>query len=278
MVYYCCIIMKIKHTLTALLLPLAFAACQKEEDKPQPQPATTDFLLKKISYASGVNAFLSYNPDSTLKKTDYTNGTAGGTVYINYANKQVTEMGNEISLYADYYTFENSRVKKVLTKWKAGTSPTSHYLEYAYNNDGTVATLKYFHTNEAGTTLKATSTYQYDAQKLVKQIVTEQAEGARITFKIDAYSDVYGVSPLVFVQPGLNELYTIYNYPVITSMNRLPAKITKLIKPAGGTEKEDAIYIQNYRIDKKKINTLYSEINFPEHPNLNVKDTAVFTY
>lgn len=261
-----------------MLLPLAFAACQKESSTPPPQPATTGLLLKKIFYASGVQAFLSYNPDSTLKKTDYTNGTAGGTVYINYNGKQITEFGNETSLNADFYTYVNGRVTRVLNKRKTGTYPVSHHLDYTYNNDGTVATLKYYQTNEAGTALKTTSAYQYDAQKLVKQVVTEQPDGYRITHKIDAYSDVYGVSPLIFVQPGVTEFYTIYNYPVITSMNRLPAKITRLIKPAGGAEKEETIYIQDYKIDKKKINTLYSEINYPEHPNLNVKDTAVFTY
>ncbi|UYQ94678.1 hypothetical protein MKQ68_06190 [Chitinophaga horti] len=268
------------YILAAACLVLAgLTACSKEEKPPKPTTGTTpQFLLKTIEYQnSGTKAELTYNADSTLKQIAYTNQQAAAAIYYKYDQKRVIEGGYTNSIYVSLFTYNGAgKVTKIFTQTQG--NPTNGYtMEYSYNIKGEVVSQRYFQNNEAGSQLKAFSDYTYNAQGLLSKVITTNGNN-KLTYNIEAYSDEYAVSPWVFVPMSLTEFYPIYNYPVLSSMKRLPAKITRLQQLNGGTVKTERIDQQKFEITDKKINKLITLVDYPEHPELHAEDTAVFKY
>ncbi|WP_295129375.1 hypothetical protein [uncultured Chitinophaga sp.] len=274
--------MKHGYLKAACLLVLTITSCKKEEgqtpSKPHPVQTAPQFLLKKIEYKSGINGWLTYNTDSSIKTIIYENGSAGQETFFDYQDKKLVKTGYVGSLHTTLYTYDNNnRVIKMHIKQVETIPGTSYSLEYTYNSKGQVAEQKFYVINEAGTKHRGTSTYQYNAQNLITRVVTLDGQH-KYTWDIEAYSDEYSVSPWVFVNTYLSEFYAIYNYPVISSMNRLPAKLRRTAQLNGGTPKVDRIDQQKYEITGKKINKLIAIVDFPGHPELHATDTAFFKY
>lgn len=133
------------------------------------------------------------------------------------------------SLYKNTYHYDGNRVAYYINTTRDFVSATSYKMEYHYNANGQVSKLNYFSTSEAGSILKTATTYETSSLGKLRKAITSSGNSI-ITHTIDSYSDSADFNPLLFIEVGLYEYYTLYNLAVFSSLKKYPAKITRTIK------------------------------------------------
>ena len=248
-----------KITFVVLLVCSAFISCRKH-DVPSNQEKPIS-LLRRMEWNIGLVAQYAYNPDSTLKEIAFAQGTTPSLHQYKHANGQVTEVHIGHSYYTNKFYYTGDLLTSIVSASIHPTLPDTYKLEYEYDNGKRLSRLLYYDLNEAGQTLLATSTYEYNKEDLPVKITT-QAGLARFIHYVDAYSDKHRFNPWIFVAIGLGEYYALYNYPVLRQAQRLPAIIrTTRINPGQPEVLEKTVtntyFINNLRLDSVKSSVVY---------------------
>ncbi len=255
-----------KITFVVLLFSSACISCRKrDEPSCQAKPIS---LLQRMEWNIGLIAQYKYNPDSTLKEIAFGQGTTTALHQYTHYNGRVTEVHIGHSYYTNKFYYTGDLLTSVVSASIHPTLPDTYKLEYEYDNRKRLSRLLYYDLNEAGQTLLATSTYEYNAENLPVKITT-QAGLARFILYVDAYSDKHRFNPWIFVGIGIGEYYALYNYPVLRYAQRLPATIrTTRINP-GQPEVLEKTVTNTYFINNLRLDSVKSSIVYDTEPQYN---------
>lgn len=266
----------------ALCSTVGFASCQKDDVDPPPpvdNPPALQYLVKSMEFDFGTVANVRYNPDSTIHDIFYTNQSAAGQLNFTWAGKQLNSLSSDGSLYRDTFLYVNGRLTALTNGWKRGTSPTSHKLDYAYDGNGRLKELNYYQTNEAGTKLIYSTVYEYGTNGDLASITsTQKSNQYVIKLTIDGWSAECEINPWLFIGPGLNESYTLYNYPLLSTFKKLPVKITKTVQQVGQATEIEQITVNDYTITNKRLDKTVTALSYPKHPNLDQSNSVIYKY
>lgn len=268
-----------KTGFTYLLVLLCMGSCSKNNipvPTNQPDPVVVP-LLRSIVFDNGTVASLFYNNDSTLKKISYQfQNTVSNTVF-NWENGRLKEMYDEQSLYKNSFYYSGETITHFVNTYKQVQLPSPYQMEYSYDELGKLNTLQYSTTNEAGTVLKATSSYYYNNSGELEQVITQNGN-AVYTHIIEGYSDTAIFNPLVFVETTLFENYPIFNLPVLQAMKKYPSKIIRKVKIGEATAYIDKIDENDCLVENKLIRRINFKITSPGMPQYENKLVADFNY
>ncbi|WP_276482477.1 hypothetical protein [Paraflavitalea pollutisoli] len=266
----------------ALFSAMGITGCQKDDVDPPPpvdNPPALQFLVKSMEFDIGTVAHVRYNPDSTIHDIFYNNQSAAGQLDFTWSGKQALALSYDGSLYRDTFVYVNGRLTSLTNGWKRGTSPTSYKLDYAYNSNGSLAELNYYQTNEAGTKLIYSTTYAYHSNGDLASITsTQKSNQYKIKLTIDSWSADCEINPWLFIGPGPNEWYTLYNYPLLSTFKKLPGKITKTVQQAGQAAETEQITVNTYTITNKRLDKTATALSYPKHPNLDQSHSVIYKY
>lgn len=267
-------------TIIALTGIIGIQSCQKEHDDPPPAngPVPLQYLVKSIEWDNGTVANVQYNADSTIREIAYSNPSATGLLSFDWQGKKLTAQSYDESYYKTTYQYQQDKLVSmtIINKWSPALTTR---LEYAYDARGRLGELKYFKTNEAGTQLVTVSRYDYNGNGELTAISTTQPSN-KVVLKhtIDAWSPECEINAWLFASPTLTEYYTLYNYPLLSTLHKLPARVTKTILEPGKAAKEEKIESIAYSISNKRIDQTVTTLEFPEYPHLNQTQTTVYKY
>lgn len=274
--------MHIRLLFLLLLTAQVFQSCNKDEQE-QPAPDETNdppnygALVRSIEWDNGTKAVMAYNSDSTLKQIDYSFQNVVSATVIEWEAKQMKVMHDDRSLYKNTYYYMGDRVTHYINSPKQIVSQSSYKMEYTYKSNGQLDKLKYFTTNEAGTELKAGTTYEYNTTGDLTKVTTITGNSV-ITHTIESYSDSADFNPLLFIEVGLYENYTIYNLPVMSKMKKYPTKIVRTVKTGNDDPYIDKVTESICEIGDRRINKLTYKITIPGMPQYSNTVVGVFQY
>ncbi len=265
-----------------LFVLLTGSACQKNDPVPVPPPQdspspNTGELVRSIQWSNGTLALVQYNADSSLKQINYSLLNSVGSTIFEWEGGKMKGMYDNRSLYKNTYHYDGNRVSYYVNTTRDFVSATSYKMEYHYNANGQVSKLNYFSSSEAGSILKTATTYEYNASGELNKAITTSGNSI-ITHTIDSYSDSADFNPLLFIEVGLYEYYTLYNLAVFSSLKKYPAKITRTIKTGNNAAYVDRIVEHVCDITNRRINKISSHSSYPANPQYNSSLEAVFTY
>lgn len=270
-------------TAGALLL-FCFAACRKKADTPPPPPSNNPqedlphYLLRSIEWDNGMKAQPHYNSDSTVSYTAFSLGSTGGQVMYEWNGKRLEAFYDDRSLYTNRFVYDDKgRLTAINHTRRQGEPNVSYTLEFSYDNNNRLQNLRYYRVNEAGKQLQETNTYQYNAEGYPVTIIT-QSGGNTLTRRIEAYSDRVRFDYSHFISTSLSEYYSLYNYPLLRQLDRLPAKVTRLLKSGAAAEKVEQVTGITYTITNHRLDKTVTRLTYPDHPNLNQSQEAVYSY
>lgn len=268
--------------LTAALLASAFtlSSCDKENT---PAEDVGDshlpvLLLEKVEYKElQLTSYFVYNADSTVKQIVHANASSGAEVNYTYNNRLLTKTEVPGSYYITHYGYTNGKLTSV-TGTQKGEGIIGYGLEYQYTNTGRPDKLLHYKLDEAGKHLQATISYQYNQQGLPEKVTSVQA-AATLTWTIENYSDSCYIEPKAFVTGhSLDELYAIYNFPVLTRLARFPQKITLSIARHQETPKVEKIYENICTVANKRLDKIRMSVTYPENPQITTTEEVSFFY
>jgi hypothetical protein len=270
----------IKLSSIVVIVALILTSCKKDKDKNPPgnNPPDYKYLLKTIEWDNGTKATLYYNTDNTIKTIGYTHQNLGDVVDYAWSAKRLINMSYGSSLYTNTLNYNNDKLVSVVNAYKDLRLPNGYKFEYAYNANGTLKELKYYTINEAGAKLITTTTYIYDASGNPQTITTTQLNNIKIIYTIDSWSQECEFNPWIFISASLSEYFQLYNYPVLSKLKKLPAKLTKTVKEPGMPDKVDRITENVYTITNQRLDKTVTTLSYPGHPELDQTQTAVYTY
>ncbi|WP_207534160.1 hypothetical protein [Desertivirga arenae] len=260
--------MKTRNTLFSILTAATFitsSSCKKESS-PQiiTDPIYTVDLVKTIRWANSGTETYSYNADSTLKKTIA--GSTGATTMtrdFNYTNKKLTQVIKSNLMEENYEYNSHGRISSIVEKL-VGTSYPGTKLEFDYNTDGTLKTMKYYEFDDLRSNLKSTSTYEYDNQKRPYKITTigQSNPGTKVIFDLENYSGNFYINPFSLLEPWhlVAEDYQVYNFALLSSLNRLPGKVTRKIE-VNGTVQETESETFTYEVKNNRLESILHHSN-----------------
>ena len=268
--------MKYLLSILSLSLLLTFAGCDKDET-PGGSGNEDLYLLRSIEYPSfsAISNF-EYNADNSIKHITTSNGTTGYISSFTYADKKVAQVDISSSMYENKYQYTNGKVSSI-TYTPTHQSQMGRKLEFSYSNNR-VSELRYYNTNEAGTELIYRSIYEYDASGLLKKVVSINGNN-KVIWTIEGYSDEISITPWAFIRNSIDELYEIYNLPVLNQMKRMPKKITQSFHLGGQNIATTQKIVESvYTIRNKRLDRIETAIKFPGNPNYDNNSEAIFHY
>jgi hypothetical protein len=259
-----------------LSFALVVTGCRKGDHK-DPDTNTEKYRLRAINYITfNGTANYSYNTDSTLKKIQYSNGTSGYTVAFEYDNRRVTLISVSSSLYEHRYNYDNGRISTTVDT-QIGQPHLGNKFFYSYNADGTVSELRYYDLNEAGEELVYSSTYEYNSERLPSRIISVNGSN-KVIWTIESYSKVCDFNEWSFISASLNEMYELYNYPVLSKLNRLPKRVVQSMQQGSAAPTVQKVIESDFTIIDERLDKIRSSISYPNHPNYNTSSEAIFDY
>lgn len=260
---------------------LVIQSCQKEHDDPPPanSPAALQYLVKSIEWDNGTVANVQYNADSTIREIAYSNQVASSVLGFDWQGKKLIAHSYDEPYSKTTYQYQREKLASMTISHNLGSTALTHRLEYAYDASGRLGELKYYKTNEAGTQLVTVSRYDYNGNGELTAISTTQSSN-KVVLKhtIDAWSPECEINAWLFASPTLTEYYTLYNYPLMSMLHKLPARVTKTILEPGKAAKEEKIESISYSISNKRLDQTVTTLEYPGYPHLNQKQTAVYKY
>jgi len=181
------------------------------------------------------------------------------------------------SWYKNVFYYNESGITHFTNTVREGSSPTSYTMKFDYTSPGKISTLKYYNTDEAGTTLRSVSEYQYQENGELLSVVTHSGNSV-FTHIIESFSEEVNFDPLIYIEPSLSENYTVYNLPVLNGMHKLPKKIIRKVKTGNAEEYVDKIEETQFEIENKRLNKITTTITIPGMPQYSNTMSAVFKY
>jgi hypothetical protein len=172
------------------------------------------------------------------------------------------------------------KVVRMRNMEKAATSDRQYQFEFIYNTAKKIDTLKYTITNEAGISLRGQSVYKYNNAGDLEKVITRLGDN-EITHTINRYSPPVSFAPGHYIETTLMENYPIYNLAVMTQLqkeNKLPAKVTRVVKTGSDPSYVDKIEDQVFTVTNYRIEKVQSTISYPEMPDYTVLLDAVYSY
>ncbi|PZR26218.1 MAG: hypothetical protein DI535_15375 [Citrobacter freundii] len=262
------------------LIPLfAFAviallqSCKKDPAENLPLPSTT---LSAIEWSPGnQKETYEYNSDRSLKKIVFTSGQVADSYEFKWNDKKLSEVHETGSLFKQYYQYSGNRISTMTYAPAADPGVGNYKMAYTYRADGKPDKMELIMLNASGS--NAVTTYNYNAAGELSSTVTIMDE-YRITQTIESYSAEVRFEPWSFIDISLLENYMIYNYPVLSSMKALPAKVSRSVKIGNNPEFLDAVTTNTFEITNGRISKLKYELQIPGSPSLNRTKNAQFIY
>lgn len=255
-----------KITLVVLLVSSVFISCRKNEAPSSEEKPLS--LLRKIEWDNDITSEYHYNADSTLKEISFYSGSAGGMYSFTYAGKQVVEVYSGESLYTHKYYYTNGLLTTLVNASRHSTIIDSYKLEYEYDQQKRLSRLLYYDIHEAGTTLMATSTYEYNSDNLPSKIITQTGNVKLLTY-IDSYSKTLHFNPWVYVSIGLSEQYMLYNYPILRNATKLPRVVRVNRITGSGPELPEKSTVTSYFSTSNRLDSVKVITEFPNFPQYN---------
>lgn len=260
---------------------LVLTGCAKDKETeplaPPPVPGKkVYFLLDKVEYKdSKKTAYFDYNPDSTVKQILHESEISSAEVNYTYTNKKLIRVEVPGSVYVTNFGYTNGVMSHLEGSQNAGGG---HRLEYDYNTNNSLKTMRHYKINEAGQQLLFTSTYQYSADNLLEKVTTVAA-GATLTWTLENYSDSCSIEPNLFITGnGLDEMYAIYNYPMLSNLPKLPGKITLTRKNGNNAPFVEKIYENACTITHKKLEKMKLRVTYPGSTPIVSNEEVVLHY
>lgn len=267
-------------SITILLFTIMFQSCKKDDANIPPgnNPPAYKYLLRTIEWDNGTKATVHYNPDSTIQSIAYINQSRGDALDFTWSGRKLVNLSYAASLYKNTFHYENGNLINVVNSYKDISLPNGYKFEYTYGTNGTLATLRYFAINEAGTRLVTTTQYDYKSNGDLQFITTTQTNNIKIKYSIESYSAICEFNPWTFISASLSEYYQLYNYPVLSKLKKLPAKITKTIQEPGMPDRVDKVEESVYTITSERLDKIVTTLSYPQHPELNQSQSTIFRY
>lgn len=263
--------------LISFVLAFVLWGCKKDKGSRQTGTAYSKSPLRSIEWSDGIKASFSYNIDNNLIAATHSFQNRSAAVTYKWENKKLSEISNDNSLYKDNYFYRGERITHMINSYKQVSLPGIYKMEYGYNAGGLVSFLKYSVINEAGTEVKASSVYSYNAAGEIIEIKT-QIGNLRAIRTISGYSETVDFDPLVFTPTTLDEDYEIYNLPVMRQLKKLPAKTTYQFSINNAPFVEDKISTHQYIVVNRRLEKMTTSIRFPNYPAGNKTTEALFKY
>jgi hypothetical protein len=250
-------------------------SCRKD-DAPKP-PVETGEKLSAIEWNSGFKERYEYNTNNSLKKIIYSSTQSGeDAVEFSWTGNLVTEVNENSSSYKNVYYYNGGKVTRSTNETRNAPSIVYYHLEYDYRADGRVNKMRYITFGANGPELKTETDYNYNTAGELTSTVSRSGTTV-ITQQIDGYTNV-AFNPWAFIDLTLLENYMIFNYPVLSTMNGFPRKITRIVKQGNDPEFVDITTTHTCEISKNQITKMVVELASPTTPAINRKRTALFTY
>lgn len=261
---------------------LALQSCKKDPDNTPPpgnEPPRLQYYAKKMEWNNGVVADITYNTDSTIKSIAYSGLGSSNQLNYTWTGKQLTSISLAASLYKNTFSYSQGLQTGMVNEYKDLTSPAGYKYEYNYAAGGRLSEFKYSTVNEAGANLITTTVYAYKSNgDLESATVTQKVNNLQIKYVIDGWSAEFELHPWLFIDATLTEYHHIYNYPILSSMNKLPVKVTQTIIQAGVPDRVEKITEATYTITNKRLDKITNVLSYPGHPELNQTQWTQFKY
>lgn len=269
-----------KHFLPIFALgALTIAGCRKDEDNPPSNnPAPAKYYAQSIEWSYGARATIHYNADSTLDSIRYVSPLPGSVVDFSWTNNQMTGMAPSSSLYMTTFAYNTGLMTSLTNAYKVITSPSGYIFRFTYGAGNRLSEVKYFQVNEAGSHPTGNSTYTWSSTGELKSVTTTGVNGNILKYTIDAWSDTMDIQTWLFVGSSRNEYEAIYNYPVLSILKRLPAKITRTSQNIGEQPVVDRVLEHVYDITNKRLDKIVTTLVAPSNPGINQSYTTIFRY
>ncbi|WP_207423333.1 hypothetical protein [Desertivirga brevis] len=260
--------MKIQNILfsgLAAVIFLTFSACKKEKSAEIIiDPVYLPDLVKTVKWANSGTETYTYNPDGTIKQTIAGSlGEATMTRDFNYTNKRLRQVIKSNLMEENYQYNNQGRVGSIVEKLVGTTYPGTR-LEFDYNSNGTLNTMKYYEFDDLRNNLKSTSTYEYDNQKRPVKITTvSQANpGTKVIFDLENYSEDFYINPFTLLEPWhlVAANFQIYNFALLSSLSKLPTKVTRKVE-VNGTVQETESETFTYGIKDRRLESITHHSN-----------------
>ncbi|RYY56348.1 MAG: hypothetical protein EOO09_06935 [Chitinophagaceae bacterium] len=256
-------------------------SCMKDsavEDVPPPGTSVPAGSLDRMEWGNGLTGYFDYNTDSTLRTIQYNLGGSSAKTIFERTQGRLSTIADDASLYRNVYNYNLDNQLVFVENVQKSNNASQFRLEYTYNAQGLVDSMKYFSTNGGTKTLRTRSGYQYDAAGMLLSVETESGNNMVLS-QIEAWSPEISFMPEMYYDVLLTENYDIYNLPVLSQRKMLPSKITRKVKPTtGGTYTTDKTQQITFTVSGKKVTKTTTEVSFPNVPGSNTSLTANYVY
>ncbi|WP_345026162.1 hypothetical protein [Ravibacter arvi] len=257
-------------------------SCRKNEGQPGPltpgdNAVNYGEMVRAIQWDNGLRASMLYDADSTLSRIRYSFRNVAGSTVIEWEGKRVKSMYEDESRNKNTYYYADGRISHFINSPRQATSAGGYKMEFDYKSNGQLAKLRYFVINEAGTNLKTETVYEYSSSgDLMKATTT--GDNSIVTHTIEQYSAPVDFNPLIFIEVGLYENYTVFNLPVMTRMKKYPLRIVRTVQIGNEAAYIDKIDEHICEISNRRLNKIKSTITVPKMPQYSKSVTGVFEY
>ncbi|RXK81038.1 hypothetical protein [Filimonas effusa] len=262
-----------------LFFTILLGSCSKDKSGLQAIAPThmSSYLLDKVEFKnSNTTAIYSYNADSTLAEVFYNNELAPSFTAYAYADKQLTRTAVNGEP-AAIYSYTNGYLTTVTSSGK--DSATNGYkLVFSYAPNGMLEEMQYFTADSSGMHLHTTHLYQYNIDGLPAKI-TSIGNSVVTTTVIHGYSEECDFDAASLMGPAVSDdLYMIYNYSLLTQLNRLPAEIVVSRAEGRNAAVVERKYNASFTITNRKLEKIKSVTTYSAHPSNEEGDEWVFHY
>jgi len=259
------------YSLVILTALIFLQSCTKNDDS-VPQNASGPLLTKIEWKDQNASANFEYNTNNTQKQIIYDTPYGIDTVSFAYANSKLSTITSTRSLKSSQYAYnEKNQVSNVTMS--SIYSIAKYEFDYTYTATGKVASLKYFLLNEAGKHLIYNSVYEYNSADDLSKITSTDKNNQQVIILIKSYSEETSFNPWPFVSTtDLEEMYELYNYPVLNSLKKLPKRVEKV------TPGYKSIYETDFTINSLKLEKTLSSTYYEDDPGNKVTMEAAYFY
>ncbi|MDI3318421.1 hypothetical protein [Pinibacter soli] len=259
------------YSLVILTALVFFQSCSKNDD-PVPQNASGPLLTKIEWKDQNASASFEYNTDNSQRQIIYDTPYGIDTLNFAYANSKLATITSTRSLKISQYAYnEKNQVSNITMS--SIYSIAKYQFEYTYTSIGKVASLKYYLLNEGGKHLIYNSVYDYDSAGDLSKITSTDKNKQQIIILIKSYSEKTLFNPWPFISTtDLEEMYELYNYPVLNSLKKLPKRVEKIIQG------NKSIYETDFTINSLKLGKTLSSNYYEDDPGNKVTMEATYFY
>lgn len=259
-----------------ILLP----SCQKRHPvQLYPDKTSQDTLLRSISWENGMHTYFEYKADSSLQLRKDVSNSSNQSIHFIWKDGRMIEHFNETAITTNEYSYNPAnQITKIIHRLK-NNNPNRTELEFIYLPSGHVDELLYFELYEGVKFLTGRSKYLYNTNQDLYQIENfDQDENLRLIYQIEAYSPPCKFLPWVFIYPGININFSLFNYPVLQKMNKFPANVRQTSYDLNGTITSQFFLEHLLTLDSSTVTSLEIKTTYPDSPQSNSSISAEFSY